>query len=138
MALLKLHFNTEEEYFIEIIDSYIDKNNIEKFKNYEELKYILQISLDLEISDKISEEFTDIYDQRFLPSMFIIKNIKEAKINNNDDKFLIFSMLSIDNKNWNEIHPEHLLLILNGYISYKNGNLLKEIIIEIFEDYQIL
>lgn len=137
-SLLKLHFNTEEEYFIEIIDSYIDKNNIEKFKNYEELKYILQISLDLEISDKISEEFTDIYDQRFLPSMFIIKNIKEAKINNNDDKFLIFSMLSIDNKNWNEIHPEHLLLILNGYISYKNGNLLKEIIIEIFEDYQIL
>ena len=70
--------------------------------------------------------------------MFIIKNIKEAKINNNDDKFLIFSMLSIDNKNYYEIHQEHLLLILNGYISYKNGNLLKEIIIEIFEDYQIL
>ena len=70
--------------------------------------------------------------------MFIIKNIKEAKINNKNDKFLIFSMLSIDNKNWNEIHPEHLLLILNGYISYKNGNLLKDIIIEIFEDYQIL
>ena len=35
-----------------------------------------------------------------MPSMFIIKNIKEAKINKMMIKFLIFSMLSIDNKNW--------------------------------------
>ena len=31
----------------------------------------------------------------------------------------------LNNKKWNKIHPEHLNLILRGYLKYKDGNSFK-------------
>ena len=38
--------------------------------------------------------------------------LNNSIINNNDDKFLFYSLISLNDKNWNDIHPEHLKLIL--------------------------
>ena len=38
----------------------------------------------------------------------------------------------------NNIHPEHLKLILNGYLKYKDGSLFRDIILEVFKDYKFI
>ena len=44
---------------------------------------------------------------------------------------------SINNKNWNQLHPEHLNLILNSYDIYDQGALIKSIILEILHELEI-
>ena len=39
---------------------------------------------------------------------------------------------------WSDIHPSHLEMILNGYLNYKDGKLIKNIILEILKSYKIL
>jgi hypothetical protein len=56
----------------------------------------------------------------------------------NDDKFLIYSIISLNNKNWDDIHPEHLKLILKGYLGYKDGALFRNLILEIFKNYKFI
>ena len=46
-------------------------------------------------------------------------------------------LVSIDQKNWTEIHPKHLQLFLKGIQNYKNSELLKSTLINIFENYEI-
>ena len=40
----------------------------------------------------------------------------------------------MENKNWHELHPEHLLLVLEAYSVYDQGSLIKPIILEILSD----
>ena len=136
-SLLNLHSATEVDFFLDLIQNYLntDKNNV---KINEELKFILISILDKDLNAQLSSNYENIFDERLMPSMFLIQNIDDAVQNKNNDKFLIFSILSLSDKNWIEIHPEHLKILLNGYIDYKNGIFLKEIIMDIFEDYKIL
>ena len=136
-SLLNLHSATEVDFFLDLIQNYLntDKNNV---KINEELKFILISILDKDLNAQLSSNYENIFDERLMPSMFLIQNIDDAVQNKNNDKFLIFSILSLSDKNWTEIHPEHLKILLNGYIDYKNGIFLKEIIMDIFEDYKIL
>ena len=73
-----------------------------------------------------------------MPSIFVIHNIQEAISLNEDYKLLIFSIISLNDKEWINIHPEHLRIILNGFLNYSNEDLLTKIIIEIFENYKII
>ena len=73
-----------------------------------------------------------------MPSLFILENIKQAINNNDDESLLIYSAISLNNREWKDIHPNHLELILNGFLNYKNNNLIKDIILEIFKNYNIL
>ena len=136
-SLLNLHSATEVDFFLDLIQNYLntDKNNV---KINEELKFILISILDKDLNAQLSSNYENIFDERLMPSMFLIQNIDDAVQNKNNDKFLIFSIISLSDKNWIEIHPEHLKILLNGYIDYKNGIFLKEIIMDIFEDYKIL
>ena len=73
-----------------------------------------------------------------MPSIFIIENIKKAIYDNNDELLLIYSAISLNNKEWKDIHPSHLALLLDGFQSYKNDKIVKEIVLEIFKNYKIL
>ena len=44
----------------------------------------------------------------------------------------------MDNKNWNDIHPEHFRLILKGIKEYKNGLVLNSVLLEILKQYKII
>ena len=52
-------------------------------------------------------------------------------------KDLILGDISINNKEWKYIHPEHLKILLNGFMQY-DDEITRNIVIEIFKNYKIL
>ena len=121
----------------------IISNNFETFsmlKDYDaqELMYTISNIIKNKEIQSIENNFENIFDDRLMPSLFISENMRDAIDNQNEIKFLIFSLVSINDKEWREIHPAHLKLILDGYILYKNGSIVKELILEIFDNYKIL
>ena len=73
-----------------------------------------------------------------MPSIFLLNEINKSITENNYDKFLYYSLISINEKQWNSIHPEHLKLILNGYLKYNDGALFRNLILEIFKSYNFI
>ena len=75
---------------------------------------------------------------RFLPSAYIMNNIRDCIKNNNHAELLLSILVSLDGKNWAELHPEHLRLIIIALEEYKDGFLLNDIIMEILEQNKII
>ena len=72
-----------------------------------------------------------------MPSYFLINDIKKHINEGNDLSVFILSLISMLDKNWTELHPEHLKLTLKGMNLYDNGTLKKQIIIEILKELKI-
>ncbi len=136
--LLNLHSKENLSDILQLImsnfDIFLKSDNISN----QELIYILLDVLGKSHEKILSENFNLIYDQRLMPSVFIIKNISDSINKNDENKFLIYSAISINDKNWNDLHPNHLKLILEGFLKYKDGEVIKELILEIFKNYKIL
>ena len=75
---------------------------------------------------------------RFIPSAYIMNNIRDCIKNNNHAELLLSILVSLDGKNWAELHPEHLRLIIIALQEYKDGFLLNDIIMEILEQSKII
>ncbi len=134
--LLSLYSTKEIDSFGEIISNNFDQfSSINNFQN-EELLFILLNLLQKNTGQNLTIDFTRIYDDRLMPSAFIIENLEEAIRNEDYNKFLIYSIISLNNKKWNEIHPQHLKLILEGVS--KKQKVFIEVILEIFQNYKIL
>jgi len=116
------------------LEIYIDDQNNEN----EELFFVLKDVMNLDIKANININLDKIFDERLMPSIFLYNEIKNSIVNNNDDKFLIYSIISLNNKNWDDIHPEHLKLILRGYQTYNDGVLFRNLILEIFKNYKFI
>ena len=136
--LYNLYSAAETQKIIETITSNSEVFSKSKDKKVEELMFVLFSTLQNNLNQSLSENFSNIYDDRLMPSTFIIENLNDSIQNNNNDIFLMYSIVSLNNKDWNEIHPQHLKILLSGFISYKNGELIREIIIEILKHYKIL
>ena len=136
--LIDLNTINEVSAILETIN--VNYKNLIKFSNKknDELFFILFSILNKEIDQKIQDDFNNIFDNRLTTSLFITENIQNAIKNTDQNKLLIYSIISINNLKWDEIHPSHLKLLLNGFLNYKNGYLMKDIILEIFEDYQLI
>ena len=136
--LLSLYSAEELSSVVEIItNNYDNFDNDNKLKNEELIFTLLDI---LESKDEVmlTEDFTNIYDERLMPSIFITNNLNKANKNKDYQNLLIYSIISLNDRQWNDIHPEHLKLILIGFIDYGNSEIAKEIVIEIFKNYKIL
>ena len=72
-----------------------------------------------------------------MPSYFLIRDIKKHINDGNELSVFILSLISMQNKNWTELHPEHLKLILEVMNLYDNGALKKQIITEILKELKI-
>ena len=94
--------------------------------------------MNLDIVSDTNINFNKIFDERSMPSIFLFNAIKNSIINNDDDKFLYYSLISMNEKQWNNLHPEHLKLILSGYLKYNNGTLFRDLILEIFKSYKFI
>ena len=79
-----------------------------------------------------------IFDDRPMPSILLLNEINNSILNKDDEKFLFYSLISLNDKEWNNIHPEHLKIILNGYLQYKDGILFRNIILEVFKNYKFI
>ena len=53
-------------------------------------------------------------------------------------ELLLSILASINGKQWSEIHPEHLRLILLGLKSYNNNLVLDKVLLEILEQCNII
>ena len=73
-----------------------------------------------------------------MPSYFLIKDINKNIEDQNDITFFLLTLISMNNKKWDELHPEHLKIILNSYNSYDQGSLIKPLILEILNDLKII
>ncbi len=136
--LLSLYSAKELNSIVEIIINNYDNFESKNEAKNEELIFILLNILNGTNDIKLNENFGKIYDERPMPSLFITNNLNKAIENDNYQQFLIYSIISLNNKEWSEIHPDHLNLILVGYLNFNNSELVKEIVIEIFKNYKIL
>ncbi len=137
-VLLDLYSTNNLDSFIKslnlTLENYIDDKNNEN----DELFFVLKDVMNLDIKVNTNINLDKIFDERLMPSILLYNEIKNSIVNNNDDQFLIYSLISLNNKNWNDIHPEHLKLILKGYLIYKDGILFRNLILEIFKNYKFI
>tara|TARA_B100000575_G_C23127360_1_gene653352 strand:- start:377 stop:2164 length:1788 start_codon:yes stop_codon:yes gene_type:complete len=127
------------------LTSFINSLNLtlNSFKDYddnqdEELLFVLKDVMNLDSKYKTNINFSKIFDDRSMPSIFLFNEIKNSLVNNDNQRFLIYSLISLNSKEWNDIHPEHLKIILNGYLKYDDGKLFRNLILEIFKNYNFI
>ena len=103
-----------------------------------ELLYVLKSVMNLDITSEPNINYNKIFDDRSMPSIFLLNEINNSIVNKDNEKFLFYSLISLNGKDWNKIHPEHLRLILIGYLEYKDGLIFRNIILEILKNYKFI
>jgi len=117
-----------------------DYKSFDKISNQASLESfdILTNFLSIENLSPHKLSYIDILDDRVMPSYFLLKSIKLNIVEKNYLSVFILSLISMQNKSWVELHPEHLKLILDVINLYDNGSLKKQIILEILNELEIL
>ncbi len=136
--LLDLYSLDDVSLIIEKISLNLDMLANTNNYNNQELLYILFDILGKQQKNYLNDDINKIFDDRAMPSIFISEKINNAVINRNNNELLIYSVVSLNNKEWKDVHPLHLKMILKGFLEYKNGKHLKNLILEIFNNYKIL
>jgi len=115
-------------------------NNFDSTTNNKSLETIDILSKFLGLEDNLNSnyEYTITSDDRIMPSYFLIKDIRKNMTNQKNTTLFLLSIVSMNNKNWNELHPEHLNLMLDAFNIYDQGALIKPIILEILNDLNII
>ena len=126
---------------LDTIINYLSKNyiNIGKSRDQKTLETIevLMSFLNIEQASDLKLTYNILEDQRLMPSYSITRDINKNILANNELTFFILSLISINNKSWSQLHPEHLKLILNAFSLYDQGSLIKLIILEILNELEI-
>ena len=117
-------------------NSLIDKNNL-NFIIQNEILYVIFSILSNE-SDNLFKVEKKIFEERQMPSLFMINKIRQAIVDKNNPNILLSIIVSLDGKKWKEVHPEHFRLILIGLKEYKNGKLLNQVLLEILKQSSII
>ncbi len=136
--LLDLYSSDDLNSFINSINVTLNNYTDDQDNQNIELLFVLKAILNLDVDNDIEINLNKIFDDRSMPSIFLLYEINNSILENNDEKFLFYSLISINDKTWKDIHPEHLKLILNGYLKYKNGLLFRNIILEILKNYNFI
>ncbi len=135
--LLDLYSSSDLNSFINSINLTLNNSNYQDNDNYE-LLYVLKAVMDLDINSSTNINLNKIFDDRSMPSIFLLNEINNSIVKSVDEKFLFYSLISLNDKEWKNIHPEHLRLILNGYLQYKDGALFRNIVLELFKNYNFI
>ncbi len=136
--LLDLYSSNDLNSFINSINLTLTNYNYDQDNQYSELLYVLKDVMNLDINSNTNINIDKIFDNRLMPSIFLLDEINKSIINNDDKKFLFYSLISLNNKDWNNVHPEHLKLILNGYLNYNDGLLFRNIVLELLKNYKFI
>ena len=135
--LLDLYSSSDLNSFINSINLTLNNSNYQDNDNYE-LLYVLKAVMNLDINSSTNINLNKIFDERSMPSIFLLNEINDSIVKSVDEKFLFYSLISLNDKEWKNIHPEHLRLILNGYLQYKDGALFRNIVLELFKNYNFI
>ena len=126
---------------LDVVIDYIYNNysNIIKSndqKTHETLDVLINF-LNIENISQIKPSFKSILDERYMPSYFLIRDIKKNIEAENELSFFILSLISMNDKKWRDLHPEHLNIILSSFNLYDQGSLIKPLILEILNEFEI-
>lgn len=142
--LLNLSSINEDESFANILfenldymnKELLDKNNINYFyKN--DLLYKIFSSLNHNKKNPYEIE-KKIFENKLMPSLYIINLIRDSFENKNYYKLLLSITASMNGKKWNELHPEHFYLIIECLTQYKDGEILNDILLEVLKQSKII
>ena len=136
--LLDIYSSNDLNSFINSINLTFDNYTDDNYTQNAELLFVIKDLMKLDIKADKTINLDNIFDSRLMPSLFLLNEIHESIINNNQEKFLFYSLISLNGKEWNDLHPEHLKLILDGYLIYKDGSLFRDLILEVFKSYKFI
>ena len=136
--LLDLYSSNDLNSFINSINETLDNFSYAQDNQNNELLYVINSVMNLDINSNSTINLDKIFDHRSMPSIFLLNEINKSIVNKDDEKFLFYSLISLNNKSWDNIHPEHLKIILNGYLQYKDGVIFRNIILEVFNNYKFI
>ena len=136
--LLDIYSSNDLNSFINSINLTLENYTDDKYNQNAELLFVIKDVMNLDIESDVNISFENIFDDRSMPSIFLLNEIKKSMYNNNNEKFLFYSLISLNGKEWNDLHPEHLKIILNGYIDYKDGVFFRNLVLEIFKSYKFI
>ncbi len=136
--LLDIYSSNDLNSFINSINLTLDNYTEDNYSQNAELLFVIKDVMNLNIKTDKTINLDNIFDSRLMPSLFLLNEINESIINSNQEKFLFYSLISLNGKEWNDLHPEHLKLILDGYLIYKDGSLFRDLILEIFKSYKFI
>jgi len=117
-------------------DSNLNFDQINNQSSQESFQVLIDF-LKIENLSNNNIRYINILDERVMPSFFLMNNIKKHISDRNDLSVFLLCLISMQSRNWTELHPEHLNLILEGINLYDNGSLKKQIIIEILNELKI-
>ncbi len=126
--------NTIKEFLNSINNNFYSTTNNKSLETID----ILSKFLGLEANLNSNYEYPITSDDRIMPSYFLIKDIRKNMTTQKNTTLFLLSIVSMNNKNWNELHPEHLNLMLDAFNIYDQGVLIKPIILEILNDLKII
>ena len=136
--LIQLNENNELNTIITFLESLNNSINNEVDITILETISVLNRLLNIDIEDVSNFNYDNILDQRTMPSYFLIKNLNQQIEQLNNMHLFLLATISMENKNWHELHPEHLLLVLKAYSAYDQGSLIQPIILEILSDLNVI
>ena len=136
--LLDLYSSNDLSSFINSINYTLNTFSYNQDNQNAELLYVLQAVMNLDINFDTNINLNTIFDDRSMPSIFLLNDINSSIVNNEENKFLFYSLISLNYRSWENIHPEHLKYILNGYLKYKDGKLFRDIILEVLKNYKFI
>tara|TARA_B100001057_G_scaffold492597_1_gene585292 strand:- start:622 stop:1986 length:1365 start_codon:yes stop_codon:yes gene_type:complete len=142
--LLDLYSSNDLNSFINSINLTLNTFASNQDNQNTELLYVLTEVMNLELksnsnkNQNLNLNLNKIFDDRSMPSIFLLNAINNSILNQDYEKYLLYSSISLNDKEWNNVHPEHLKLILNGYLLYKDGVLFRNIILEVFKNYKFI
>ena len=73
-----------------------------------------------------------------MPSRYLLSKIKECSEANNYGELLLSINISMIDKTWVDIHPEHLRIILTALRGIEIENFFKDVILEILKSSEII
>ncbi len=136
--LLDIYSSNDLNSFINSINLTFENYTDDNYSQNAELLFVIKDVMNLDITSDKYINLDNVFDVRLMPSLFLLNEINESIVNNNQEKFLFYSLISLNGKEWNDLHPEHLKLILDGYLNYKDGLLFRDLILEIFKSYKFI
>jgi len=136
--LLDLYSSNDLKSFINSINLTLNTYTYNQDNKNNELLYVLKSVMNLDIDSDSNVNLNKIFDDRSMPSIFLLNEINKSIVNKNDEKFLFYSLISLNDKFWNDLHPEHLKLLLNGYLQYENGVIFRNIILEVLKNHKFI
>lgn len=138
-AKFLIHLNKNDE--LKTIIDYLRENykNFQNLNNQKTLETIdvLVDFLEIENLQKTTFSSFEITDSRLMPSYYLIKQMYNKIEEQKDLTVFMLAIISMDNKKWTELYPDHLKLLLNAFELYDDGILIKPVILEILNELKI-